>query len=86
MYVNGSEQVTDKQSLLGGGGGRTNAYAGGGVLILFNDEPIGEILGGRDGTSKCPDRNAGDGAGTGAWINLLFGEEKGGCGLRNEGP
>lgn len=36
--------------LLGGGGGRTNAYAGGGVLILFNDEPIGEILGGRDGT------------------------------------
>lgn len=33
-----------------------------------------------------PDRDAGDGAGAGAWITLLFGEEKGGCGLKTEGP
>lgn len=36
--------------LLGGGGGRTNVYAGGGVLILFNGEPRGEILGEGYGT------------------------------------
>jgi hypothetical protein len=34
--------------------------------------------------SRWPDQNAGDGAG--AWINLLFGEEKGGCALKTEGP
>jgi len=36
--------------LLGGGDGRTKAYAGGGVLVFFTDEPTGEILGEVEGT------------------------------------
>lgn len=35
--------------LFGGGGGRTNVYAGGGAFIFFNDEPRGEILGEGEG-------------------------------------
>lgn len=54
------------QSLLGGGDGRTKAYAGGGVFVLFNDEPRGEIPGEGEGTFKWCDRTAGDGAGDGA--------------------
>lgn len=36
--------------LLGGADGRTKAYAGGGVFVLFNDEPRGEIPGEGEGT------------------------------------
>lgn len=40
--------IEEKESivpLLGGGDGRTKAYAAGGVLVFFTDEPRGEILG-----------------------------------------
>jgi len=50
--------IEEKESiipLLGGGDGRTKAYAAGGVLVFFIDEPRGEILGevyGTDGDGQ----------------------------------